>query len=65
MAPKRTFALLGYIALGPISGPLVAGIFRSLERRELVLASLYALALPLAGMELAMLATRLATPLLH
>lgn len=64
MAPKRALALLGYAALGPISGPLVAGIVRSLERRELVLASLYALALPLAGMELAMLATRLTTSLL-
>jgi hypothetical protein len=65
MAPKRALAMIGYVALGPISGPLVAGIFRNLARGELVLAGLYALALPLAAMELAMLAAQLATPLLR
>ena len=58
MVPKkRLLALTGYTILGPITGPLVAGIIRSLGRGELLLACLYALALPVAWYELAALAT--------
>jgi hypothetical protein len=53
---KRFLTLAGLVALGPISGPLVAGIFRNLRERQLRLASLYALALPMAWYELALLA---------
>jgi hypothetical protein len=54
---KRLLALTGYSILGPITGPLVAGIIRNLGKGELLLACLYALALPVAWYELAALAT--------
>ena len=53
---KRVLTLAGLAALGPISGPLVAGILRNLRKRQLMLASLYALALPMAWYELAVMA---------
>ena len=54
---KRLLALSGYTVLGPITGPLVAGIIRNLGKGELLLACLYALALPVAWYELAAVAT--------
>ena len=39
-----TFA--GYAALGPITGPLVAGLVRSVRAGEVALAGLYGLAIP-------------------
>jgi hypothetical protein len=56
VSAKRVLTLTGLAALGPISGPLVAGILRNLRKRQLMLASLYALALPMAWYELAILA---------
>lgn len=53
---KRILTVAGLATLGPISGPLVAGILRNLRKRELILASLYAFALPMAWYELALLA---------
>jgi hypothetical protein len=41
-------ALTGYAALGPITGPLVAGAVRSFNRGERVLGWLYVLAVPLS-----------------
>ena len=57
MLTRRTMTLAGYVALGPITGPLVAGIFRNLHKRDLLLAGLYAFALPMAWYELAILST--------
>jgi hypothetical protein len=54
---KQLLALTGYAVLGPITGPLVAGIVRSLGKGDLLLACLYALALPVAWYELAAVAT--------
>jgi len=62
---KRALALAGIAALGPISGPLVAGIFRNLRKRQLMLACLYALALPMAWYELALLADWASQRLIH
>jgi hypothetical protein len=54
---KRLLTLTGYTMLGPITGPLVAGIIRNLGKGELLLACLYALALPVAWYELVAAAT--------
>jgi hypothetical protein len=40
--------LAAYAALGPITGPLTAGIFRSLRNDDRMLAALYAAAIPAA-----------------
>lgn len=41
---RRLRSVAPYIALGPISGPLVAGVVRSLRGGHVVLAGLYAFA---------------------
>ena len=56
MKARRALLLTGYIALGPISGPLVAGVVRNLAKRQPILAGLYGLALPIAWANLAELA---------
>ncbi len=56
MSPRRAAVLTGYAALGPITGPLVAGIFRNWTKGEYVLVGLYVTALGLAWLDLAGLA---------
>ena len=41
-----------YAALGPITGPLAAGVVRNLRKREWLLAALYLIALPLTWLDL-------------
>jgi hypothetical protein len=41
-------ALTGYAALGPITGPLVAGAVRNFRQGDNVLGGLYVLAVPLS-----------------
>ena len=48
IAASRVAVLAGYAALGPITGPLVAGMVRSLRKGEAPLAALYALAIPVS-----------------
>jgi len=57
--PGRVAALTGYAALGPITGPLVAGAVRSFHRGERVLCGLYVLAVPLSYFLMASAAERL------
>jgi hypothetical protein len=52
-------ALAGYAALGPVTGPLVAGAVRSFNRGERVLGWLYVLAVPLSYFLMASAAERL------
>ena len=49
----RGAELTAYAAMGPLTGPLVAGVVRNLKKRQPVLASLYALAAVLVWIELA------------
>ena len=42
---KRAFAWASYVALGPISAPLAAGVVRNWRKGQRVLAGLYAIAL--------------------
>jgi hypothetical protein len=46
--PGRIAALTGYAALGPITGPLVAGAIRNFRQGDHLLAGLYVLAVPLS-----------------
>lgn len=48
MKPLRIALLASYASLGPITGPLVAGVVRSAKRREWVLCGLYVAAIPCA-----------------
>jgi hypothetical protein len=43
---RRLAKLLAYSALGPITGPLVAGVVRSWRGHRPVLAALYVAAIP-------------------
>jgi hypothetical protein len=43
MSPRKSIRLLGYASLGPITGPLVAGVIRNMTKGQPVLASIYAL----------------------
>ena len=52
-------ALAGYAALGPITGPLVAGAVRSFNRGDRVLGGLYVVAVPLSYFLMASAAERL------
>jgi len=45
MTSPRMLRLLGYAALGPITGPLVAGVVRNLSAGNPVLAFLYGVAI--------------------
>lgn len=45
VSPGRLARFAGYAALGPITGPLAAGLTRSLRAGHPVLAALYALAI--------------------
>jgi len=49
-----------WMLLGPITAPLVAGIFRNFRRHEPILASLYGLALAVAWFDFAELGARTA-----
>lgn len=65
MNARRFVALAGYAAMGPITGPLVAGVVRNLAKRQPVLAGLYALALPIALLNLALLSAWAAQAVAH
>lgn len=45
---RRLAALLGIVALGPVTGPLTAGLLRAIDQRRPVLAALYLVAIPAA-----------------
>ena len=49
-----------WLLLGPLTAPLAEGMFRNLRKGETVLASLYALAIPLVWLDLS-IAFRLMT----
>jgi hypothetical protein len=44
--------LAPWFLLGPITGPLAEGVYRNLRKNEPVLASLYALAIPVTWIDL-------------
>jgi hypothetical protein len=46
--PLQIAVFAGYAALGPITGPLTAGLVRNIRRGEKVLAALYAIAIPVS-----------------
>lgn len=55
MSPKRLAIFAGYAALGPITGPCVAGFVRNLKGGAPILAGLYLVALGAAYLDLIML----------
>lgn len=55
MSPKRLAIFAGYAALGPITGPCVAGFVRNLRGGAPLLAGLYLVALGVGWLDLALL----------
>jgi len=52
MAVRKSIRLLSYASLGPITGPLVAGVIRNMTKRQPVLASIYALTIAIVWFDL-------------
>ncbi|MDB5428539.1 MAG: hypothetical protein JWP28_2613 [Phenylobacterium sp.] len=52
MSTRKSIRLLGYASLGPITGPLVAGVIRNMTKRQPVLASLYALTIAVVWLDI-------------
>jgi hypothetical protein len=57
---RRLAALTAYGALGPITGPLIAGLVRNLRAGNILLAALYVIAVAGAWMLLSVAAAHLA-----
>ncbi len=54
MSPKRLAIFAGYAALGPITGPCVAGFVRNMRAGAPILACLYLVTLGFAWLDLAL-----------
>lgn len=57
MSPKRLAIFAGYAALGPITGPCVAGFMRNLRGGAPILAGLYLLTLGSVYLDLVLFST--------